>query len=131
MKKGRGNSLDQISEALTDTGRNGNGYHAAAEPYRIIDRRSSYGFNNTLIEAATPTQDRQTGNLVDYDVHRTVSVIGRRTLLSLARRMYWSVPALQAAIREQANLAVIPFEPIYLGKNEDWGKLAADWLDGW
>jgi len=130
MKTRARDSLAVISEALRGESRNGNGIHAATAPYKVIERRSSYGFsNNTLIEAATQSQDRQQVTLVDYDIHNTVSSIGRRTLMSLARTMYWRIPALQAAIREQANLAVIPFEPIYMGQNEDWGKRACDWLD--
>jgi hypothetical protein len=126
------NSLDTVFGALTDGSRtNGNGHsNAAAAPYRLIEKRSSYGFNNTLIESATQDQDRKQINLVDYDTHRSISVIGRRTLLSLARTMYWRIPSLQAAIREQANLAVTPFQPIFLGANEAWGKRASEWLDG-
>jgi hypothetical protein len=106
-----------------------NGIQAAADPFRTIQTGYSYGFNNTLIEAAVQTPDRQQVNYVDYDFHRVVSVQGRRTLLSLARTMYWRIPALQAAIREQAALAVVPFTPIFLGKNDGWGETALDWLN--
>jgi len=107
-----------------------NGFQAAAEPYKIVDRRSSFGYANTLIESATQTQDRKKVDLVDYDIHRTVSSFGRRTLMSLARTMVWRMPALAASILEQANLAVNPFQPIYLGSDERWGKQAREWLDG-
>ena len=115
--------------SLGSYGGRGGSMNAAAAPYRYIERRTTYGFNNTLVEAATQDQDRKQVTLVDYDFHRTISVIGRRTLMSLARTMYWRIPALQAAIREQANLAVTPFTPIFLGENEDWGHRACDWLD--
>lgn len=102
-------------------------------PYPIVDNRnaSSYGYNNTLIEAATQNHDRMAVNLVDYDIHRTITSIGRRTLLSLGRTMFWRLPQLQAAILEQAHLAVTPFTPRYLGGDADWGKLAFEWLTQW
>jgi hypothetical protein len=100
-------------------------------PFRQVDTGNTYGFNNTLIQAAVQTTDRQTVTLVDYDIHRTVSVIGRRTLLSLARTMFWRIPALQAAILEQANLAAAPFTPRYAGQNKAWGETAALWLNDW
>ena len=104
-----------------------------AQPYPIVDRgtSSTYGYNNTLIEAATQNQDRMAVNLVDYDIHRTITAIGRRTLLSLGRTMFWRIPQLQAAILEQAHLAVTPFTPRYLGSNKVWGKAAFDWLTDW
>jgi len=103
--------------------------NGAAAPVTTYTRPYSYGYNNTLIEAASPTTDRGDVNLVDYDFHRVVSTVGRRVLLSLARAMYWRIPALQSAIKEQANLAVTPFNPIYLGANEKWGEMASDWLE--
>jgi|GEM_PF-1547133 len=129
------NSLDVAKSRFRNNGTaNGNGHsngiQAAADPFRNVQKGYSYGFNNTLIEAAVQTQDRQTVNYVDYDFHRVVSVQGRRTLLSLGRTMYWRIPALQGAIKEQANLAVSPFNPIYEGKNEGWGQDATDWLNG-
>lgn len=129
-------SLDIILEGLNEDPAhimgNGNGrFNAAAAPYKIIDRRSSYGWNNTLIEAATQTSDRKAVTLVDYDFNRTISVIGRRTLMSLARSMIWRIPPLWSAIQEQANLAVCPFTPIYTGKNKDWGEQALEWLLNW
>lgn len=108
---------------------NGRGIQAAADPFRNVQRGYSFGYNNTLIEAATQTPDRSTVNYVDYDFHRVVSVQGRRTLLSLARTMYWRIPALMGAIKEQANLAVSPFNPIFEGKNDKWGELAKEWLN--
>jgi len=106
-------------------------YRAGAEPFQQTASGSTYGFNNTLIRAATQNQDRKAVTLVDYDLHRTISVIGRRTLLSLARTMFWRVPALQASIWEQANLACSPFTPRYAGKQKAWGEDAASWLNDW
>lgn len=124
-------SLATVEEALAGNGNAAFGVsaNAAAAPYKMVDRRASYGWNNTLIESATQTQDRGAIQLVDYDFHRTLSVIGRRTLLSLARAMYWRIPPLQACILEQANLAVSPFTPIYRGRNKAWGEAASEWLE--
>jgi hypothetical protein len=118
----------RISSSREIVGRN---LKAGQLPFRQVDTGNTYGFNNTLIQAAVQTTDRQTVTLVDYDIHRTVSVIGRRTLLSLARTMFWRIPALQAAILEQANLAANPFTPRYAGKNKAWGETAALWLNDW
>src|SRR5438128_1654049 len=124
-------SLQVVSEALSpDPILRTNGHQAAAANYKMVDRRSAYGWNNTLIESATQTQDRKAIQLVDYDFHRTISVIGRRTLMSLARTMVWRMPALFASILEQATLAVSPFTPIFLGKNKVWGERALDYLNG-
>lgn len=124
-------TLDTVPDGINLDAVVPNGHQAAAPPYRIVDRRSSYGFNNTLIEAATQTQDRKAITLVDYDFHRTISVIGRRTLMSLARSMIWKIPPLWSAIQEQATLSVSPFTPLYLGKNKAWGEEATEWLQNW
>ena len=100
----------------------GRSLSAGQLPFRQVDTGNTYGFNNTLIQAAVQTDERKTVTLVDYDIHRTVSVIGRRTLLSLARTMFWRIPALQASILEQANLAANPFTPRYAGKDKAWGE---------
>jgi hypothetical protein len=104
---------------------------AGALPFKSINGGVTYGFNNTLIEAATPSPDRQQTNYVDYDIHRTISVQGRRLLLSMARILFWKFPALQASILEQANLAVHTFTPRFAGKNKGWGDEATSWLQGW
>ena len=108
----------------------GTAFRTAAPPFQQTNPLYSYGFNNTLIEASTQSEDRKTVTLVDYDIHRTVSVVGRRTLLSLARTMFWRIPALQAAILEQANLAVSTFTPRFCGANKAWGEIALEKLNG-
>ena len=109
----------------------GRNLNAGQLPFRQVDTGNTYGFNNTLIQAAVQTDERKTVTLVDYDIHRTVSVIGRRTLLSLARTMFWRIPALQASILEQANLAANPFTPRYAGRDKAWGEKAHLWLHDW
>lgn len=106
-------------------------FRAATPAYDMVDTRLSYGWANTLIKAATPEDSRINPALVDYDFHRTITSIGRRTLYSLARVMFWQIPPLQAAILEQATLTACPFLPRYVGKNTTWGEQASEWLDQW
>jgi hypothetical protein len=102
-----------------------------ALPFKTVNGGNTYGYNNTLIEAATPSPDRKQTTLVDYDLHRTISVQGRRLLLSMARVIFWKFPAIQAGILEQANLATSVFTPRFAGKNKEWGDAAHDWLHEW
>lgn len=106
---------------------------AAAPAYRIIDRRNApYGYaGNALIESATQTGERSYVAPADHDIHRTVSNMGRRTLMSLGRSMFWKFPALQGMVLEQANLAVSTFLPQYTGRNKDWGTEAEEKLGEW
>jgi len=105
----------------------------ASQPYRIIDRRASTGYNNSnnLIEAATQTIDRKASPMLDYDIHRSVSTWGRRTLTTLGRQMFWKYPSLQGSILEQANLAVSSFIPQFSGKDKAWGEQAESALNEW
>lgn len=102
-----------------------------AKPYRIVDRRSSSGYTNTLIEAATQTTDRASVPMLDDDVHRTITSMGRRVLMTLGRHMFWRFPALQGSILEQANLAVSSFLPQFFGKDKKWGEQAGEMLNDW
>jgi len=105
----------------------------ASQPYRIIDRRASSGYSNSnnLIEAATQTMDRKTVPMLDYDIHRSVSTYGRRTLTTLGRQMFWKYPSLQGSILEQANLAVSSFIPQFSGQDKAWGEQAESALNEW
>jgi hypothetical protein len=104
---------------------------AGTAPFKTVDRGTTYGYNNTLIEAATPSTDREQTTLVDYDIHRTISVQGRRLLLSMARTVFWRFPALHGSVLEQANLAVSTYTPRFGGKNKDWGDRGTTWLHDW
>jgi hypothetical protein len=106
----------------------------ATAPYKVIDRRGlsmGYGSSNTLIEAATQNWDRGQIDPVDYDVHRIVSSLGRRTLMSLGKVIFWRFPALQGMVLEQANLAVSSFIPQFTGADKDWGMQAERMLGDW
>jgi hypothetical protein len=84
-----------------------------------------------LIEAATQTMDRGYTYPLDQDVHRTVSSLGRRTLMSLGRSIFWRFPALQGMVLEQANLAVSSFIAQYTGRKKAWGLMAEQVLGDW
>ncbi len=106
-------------------------FKTAAEPYQMVDRGMNYGWSNTLIAAATPTDERESKPLVDYDFHRVITSIGRRTIYSIARTLYWSVGPLKASVDEQANLSTSPLTQRFGGKNKAWGEQATEWLDNW
>jgi hypothetical protein len=105
----------------------------AAKAYKVIDRRSASGWvsSNTLIETATQTTDRGYTPPLDDDIHRTVSNLGRRTLMTLGRSILWRFPALMGMVLEQANLAVSSFIPQYTGRNRAWGDQAEGVLREW
>jgi capsid protein len=104
-------------------------------PYKFTDRRSSSGYvaaNNFLIKAATQNTDRAAIPMLDRDFHRNVSNIGRRTLMSISRYLFWNFPAIQGAVLEQANLAVSSFIPQYYGRDKKgFGNDAENWLFEW
>lgn len=87
--------------------------------------------NNSLIEAATQNSDRKSAPQLDYDLHRTITNQGRRTLMTLGRYIFWRFPALQGAILEQANVAVSTYIPQFSGKDKEWGKQAEQALADW
>ena len=105
--------------------------------YKFIDRRSSSGYvaqSNALVRAATQNTDRKTIPMLDRDFHRNVSNLGRRTLMSISRYLFWNFPALQGAVLEEANLAVSSFIPQYYGsdkKGGGFGDKAENWLFEW
>jgi capsid protein len=109
----------------------------SATAYKFIDRRKAapsngYSFgNNSLIKAATQTADRENVPQLDRDFHRNITGLGRRTLMSLSRALFWNFPVIQGAVLEQANLAASSFIPQYYGRNKAWGDKAEAWLYEW
>lgn len=84
-----------------------------------------------MIQAATQSADRKAVPLQDRDFHRNITSLGRRTLMSLGRWMFWNLPALHGALLEQSNLAVSHFIPQFYGRNKLWGDLGENWLTEW
>lgn len=106
-------------------------------PIKINDRRSSSGYvnnyaaSNTLIGAATQSFQRKYIQLQDRDTSRNVSSMGRKTLMTLGRWLFWNVPAVRGAVLEQANLSVSTFIPQFYGDDADYGQQAEAWLTEW
>ena len=104
--------------------------------YRVTDRRgTSNGYYtsgaNTLIHGATQNSQRTVIPFLDKDTHRTVSNLGRRTLMSIGRWLFWNFPAISGAILEQAMFASENFQPQFWGKDKAWGDQAEAWLLEW
>jgi hypothetical protein len=83
---------------------------------------------NTLISAATQSTDRQQIALQDRDIHRNVTPLGRRTLLSLGRYAYENIPQVRGMILEQANFSALGIISQYYGANPKFKDLAENWL---
>jgi capsid protein len=69
--------------------------------------------------------------LLDQDTHRNVSNLGRRTLMSLGRWLFWNFPSISGAILEQAMFAAENFQPQFWGEDREWGDQAEAWLLEW
>jgi len=129
-----------MPRATLTGGRNGERQMAqpavpATPGYRVIDRRGTsngyYSGANTLIHGATQNAQRTVIPFLDKDTHRTVSNLGRRTLMSIGRWLFWNFPAISGAILEQAMFASENFQPQFWGEDKDWGDEAEAWLLEW
>lgn len=84
---------------------------------------------NSLIEAATQTSDRKQIPLLDNDTHRNVSILGRRTLLTMGRYLYANCSFIRGAVDEILRFSLSSFEPQFMGADKEWGKKAKQWLE--
>lgn len=101
----------------------------ATPAYKFVEKRSSFGWsNNQLIEAATQNSNRKQVPSLDYDTQRNVSALGRRTLMSIGRKLYSDSGAIRGAIDEVARLSVGTFIPQFCGTDGEWGNQAEAWL---
>jgi hypothetical protein len=98
-------------------------YGPRGEKLRTVSR-----VNNSLYKAATQTSDRKQVSPLDYDVHRVVTNLGRRTMMWLGRNLY-SNTAIKSAVKEQAEYSSSIFLPQYFGANTDWGIAAEAWME--
>lgn len=104
----------------------------AAATHTFIDRRGVPRVSsNRLIQSALQTSDRKTVPLLDHDMWKNVSGLGRRVMMSIGRHLFWNYPVLSGAIKEQATLAVSTFIPQFYGRNKAWGTMAEEWLIEW
>jgi len=98
-------------------------------PYKFIEKRSSQGYvNNRLVKAATQNTDREQIAPLDNDVHKNVSWLGRRTLMTLGRWVYANIPIVKGALHEKAEYASSHYLAQYTGATKAWGDLAEEFL---
>lgn len=94
-----------------------------------ISRRQYSRVNNSLITSSTQSKDRKNVPLLDYDVHRTVTNFGRRTLMTLGRKIYFDSHAIRGGIKEKAEYASCIYLPQFYGEDRVWGEMAEAWLE--
>lgn len=66
--------------------------------------------------------------MLDRDTHRNITPLGRRTLLTLGRWLYWNVSAVRGAVNEMCDLAVPSYIAQFEGEDQVWGTRVEDWL---
>lgn len=102
----------------------------AAQPLTYLEKKWASGYSNSnhLVVGATQTTDRKQVQLLDKDTHRTITPLGRRTLMTLGRWLYWNVSAVRGAVDEMTDLSVETFIPQFEGANQEWGDRVEQWL---
>lgn len=83
-----------------------------------IRRRSYGGGGNRLIPSATQTDKRKWIPFLDEDACRNVTALGRRVLVSQARRIAMSCAAIGGAVRDMAALTASNFCLEYRGESK-------------
>ena len=130
MARNRLQTASQIAgeDSAPKVRRNGN----PSPPLKVIDRRSAFGYrSDDLYRASRRQRGRPYQPGLDDSTHRHISTLGRRELLTWGRTLYANYPAVGAAVREQAELAVSTWIPQFAGADQDWGEEAAAWLIQW
>lgn len=89
----------------------------------------AFAQNNSLFQTATQTKDRKRIPALDMDVHRTVTTLGRRTMMTLGHNVYANFHPIRGAINEKAEYASSIWLPQYYGANKDWGISAEAWME--
>jgi len=82
------------------------------------------GRNNDLIRTATQTNRRQQIAPLDFDFHKNITNIGRRTLMSMGRWAYCNFADVRGALREQAEYSSSVYLPQFYGADREWGERA-------
>lgn len=93
-----------------------------------VSSSAGHGRTDNLIKAATQNSNRTQIPLLDHDIHRNVSNLGRRTIMTLGRWIYFNFAEVRGVIREQAEYSSSIFMPQFIGKNKEWGKKAEKWI---
>ncbi len=98
-------------------------------PLTYLEKKWASGFtSNRLIEGATQTNDRKRLPMLDRDIHRNITPMGRRTLMTLGNWLYWNVSAVRGAVNEMAELAARNYIAQFEGEDQAWGTQVENWL---
>jgi hypothetical protein len=101
----------------------------AAPPLTFLENKwAANSTSNFLIQAATQTADRKNVPMLDRDVVRNISTVGRRILMSLGRHLSMNVPQVRGMVMERANLISTGIISQYYGDNEEFKTKAEDWI---
>jgi hypothetical protein len=98
-------------------------------PLTYLERKWASGQSgNKLYESGIQTTDRKAIAPLDYDTHRNVSSIARRTMLTIGRWVYSNVPQVRGAVNEIATYTSSHFIAQFDGEDQAWGEEAEAWL---
>lgn len=98
-------------------------------PLTFLERKWANGFsNNKLFDAALQTTDRKPIAPLDYDTHKNISPVGRRTMMSIGRWVRSNVDQVRGAVDEKSTYATSHCIAQFSGKDKEWGALAEAWL---
>lgn len=86
------------------------------------------GASNVMIRAASQTNDRKTVPLLDRDFKRNISGLGRRTMMSIGRKLYHNFSEVRGLVREIVNLTTAVFKPQFSTQDPDWNNEAEMFL---
>lgn len=102
----------------------------ATPPLTYLESKWKAGYSNSnhLVVAATQTTDRKTVALLDKDTHRTITPLGRRTLMTLGRWLYRNCSAVRGCINEMVELSVESYIPQFEGEDQEWGDMVEQWM---
>lgn len=102
----------------------------AAAPLTYLEKKWAAGYanSNLMIGGATQTQDRKNVPMLDRDTQRNITPMGRRTLLTLGRWLYWNCSAVRGAINEMAELAGQQFIAQSESADMEWANQVEAWL---
>ena len=101
---------------------------------KIVDRRGQPVAYGEFFESANRYQGGDFDGINTQngaqDFEKLLSVGSWQQLMTAGRFLFANVPVLRGALLEMA-LYSFPLEPVYCGKDKDWGRLASEWLYGW
>lgn len=101
----------------------------AAPPLTFLENKwAANSTTNLLIQAATQTADRKNVPMLDRDVVRNISTVGRRILMSVGRHLSMNVPQVRGMVMERANMVATGIISQYYGDNEEFKTKAEDLL---